>query len=223
MNTASPARPEPQLVLTADGSFTLLDPLSGAHYHSIYGARSESEHVFIGGGEVAHRLAQKSSLAVLEIGLGTGLNALLTLLEAQNAGKPVKYTAYEPHPVRRELLEAFYAGQADLQPFLPLLLVPQWQLTGVDFDLRAEPWTTALEPEPEYDLVYFDLFAKTVEPDFWQAPVLARLLEWCKPGGCLVTYGITGDLKRGLKALGIPFDRPKGFAAKREMLRVFKP
>jgi len=223
VNNASPSRAEPQLVLTADGSFTLLDLQSGAHYHSIHGARSESEHVFIRGGEVAHRLALKPSLAVLEIGLGTGLNALLTILEAQKAAKPLKYTAYEPFPVRRELLEAFYAGQSDLQPFLSLLIEPTAKLEGVDFDLRIAHWVPATEPEPVFDIVYFDLFAKTVEPDFWQAPVLARLLEWCKPGGCLVSYGITGELKRGLKAMGIPFDRPKGFAAKREMLRVFKP
>ena len=80
---------ERPLEKTADGSYTLFVPEMDEHYHSVKGARTESEHIFINMG-----LKQSPAAAphVLEIGFGTGLNAFLTLLEAETSGRDIRFT-----------------------------------------------------------------------------------------------------------------------------------
>lgn len=73
-----------QIEQTADGSYTLFVPEINEHYHSVKGALTESEHIFINMG-----LKHSSVLSprILEIGFGTGLNAFLTLIEAEKEQK----------------------------------------------------------------------------------------------------------------------------------------
>ncbi|MEO8734202.1 MAG: hypothetical protein ABI373_07715 [Flavobacteriales bacterium] len=65
---------------TGDGSFTLESRMLGEHYHSVHGAAAESRHVYIDMGSRARGLR---TMDLLEVGLGTGLNALLTLIETE--------------------------------------------------------------------------------------------------------------------------------------------
>ena len=74
---------------TEDGSATLFVPELDEHYHSVKGARTESQHIFINMGLKASAAPQPH---VLEIGFGTGLNALLTLEAAEQDARPVHYT-----------------------------------------------------------------------------------------------------------------------------------
>ncbi|MCK7533248.1 MAG: hypothetical protein MZV63_20550 [Marinilabiliales bacterium] len=54
-------------------------PSLDEHYHSHFGAITESKHIFVDAG-----LASLASpdVSILEVGFGTGLNALLTALYA---------------------------------------------------------------------------------------------------------------------------------------------
>ena len=81
---------------TADGSKTLYMPSIDEHYHSVKGALTESMHIFIDCG-LRHSAAQ--SPHILEIGFGTGLNAYLTLLEAEKEKRNISYTAIERYPL----------------------------------------------------------------------------------------------------------------------------
>ena len=67
-----------KLEQTADGSYTLYVPELDEHYHSVKGALTESQHIFI---EMGLKHSPVSEPHILEIGLGTGLNAFLTLLQ----------------------------------------------------------------------------------------------------------------------------------------------
>ena len=89
--------------MTEDGSFTLRSDQFGETYHSVYGARSESEHVFISAG---YGMTDKNTVSVLEIGFGSGLNAWLTLLEAEKLRRKTLYTALERFPLGRSQWEA---------------------------------------------------------------------------------------------------------------------
>lgn len=99
----------PEIARTADGSDTFFRRDLNQHYHSTFGAIRESEQVFI---ETGFRHAVEKfilpadnvdkHLDILEIGFGTGLNALLTLIEAEKAGISVKYTAIEAFPLEDE-------------------------------------------------------------------------------------------------------------------------
>jgi tRNA U34 5-methylaminomethyl-2-thiouridine-forming methyltransferase MnmC len=125
---------EPALVATADGSFTVSDPRTGEHYHSLHGAESESRHVFIEAGLHLALQTFEGALQVLEVGFGTGLNALLTWQEAAAQQRAVAYLGYEPYPLPAALLRAFHT---------PALLPdegPAWR--------RAFLSLHGLEPEP---------------------------------------------------------------------------
>ena len=53
---------------TADGSATLYVPAMDEHYHSVKGARTESQHIFI---DMGLKATTANPVEVLEIGFGT--------------------------------------------------------------------------------------------------------------------------------------------------------
>ena len=87
---------------TDDGSTTLFVPELNEHYHSTKGARTESQHIFINMGLKA---STATTPHILEIGFGTGLNAWLTLEEAEKSGRNVYYTGLELYPLEWQLVE----------------------------------------------------------------------------------------------------------------------
>ena len=70
-----------EIIITSDGSTTIHLPEWDEQYHSKYGAIQESYHVFIKNG--LELFDSCSKISILEIGLGTGLNCLITFLEAR--------------------------------------------------------------------------------------------------------------------------------------------
>jgi tRNA U34 5-methylaminomethyl-2-thiouridine-forming methyltransferase MnmC len=215
---------------TADGSPTLYVPALNEHYHSHHGAAQESRHVFIGAG-LAPLLADGEYLKVLEVGLGTGLNVLLTLEAAQGTGTSVSYDGYETYPLPTEAVDA---------------LTSQWTgnylLTGAFKQLHAAPWgedtelteyfslTKWLEPVQAaslplsyYNLIYFDAFAPEKQPELWTEEVFAKLYAAAAPGAVLVSYCAQGQFRRNLRAAGWLTEKLPGPPGKREMTRARKP
>ena len=88
-----------ELRITEDGSHTLYVPEMEETYHSVHGAIQESLHVFLGQGFLT---LDKEFLNILEIGFGTGLNALLTLAEANKRDIKVRYHCIEKYPLDYE-------------------------------------------------------------------------------------------------------------------------
>ena len=86
---------------TADGSNTLYVPELNEHYHSVKGALTESAHIFI---QMGLNHAQAINPRVLEIGFGTGLNAFLTLLEAERSQRAIHFTSIERFPLPEEIV-----------------------------------------------------------------------------------------------------------------------
>ena len=87
------------IIVSDDGSHTLESSLFGVTYHSKHGAILESLTVFLSAGFHFRRINGNTSLRILEMGLGTGLNALLTLLESDRYLTEVSYTAVEKFPI----------------------------------------------------------------------------------------------------------------------------
>ena len=73
---------------TDDGSATLFVPELNEHYHSTKGARTESQHIFI---DMGLKASSATTPRILEIGFGTGLNAWLTLEEAERSRRNILY------------------------------------------------------------------------------------------------------------------------------------
>lgn len=106
----------PQLTETSDGSMTLRLEAMDETYHSTHGALTEAEHVYIKNG---FDLYDKPELRILEIGFGTGLNAIVTLnaFQKQQKIKRVSYTSLEKYPVNDEISSQLNYGKL----FAPVL------------------------------------------------------------------------------------------------------
>ena len=99
--------------VTADGSHTLYVPQLNERFHSGYGAVQESMHIFIRDG-FRFGMKDKAGLQILEVGFGTGLNALLTCLDAEHFHIKTAYTSIEPYPFeRRDYQQAELSGSIE--------------------------------------------------------------------------------------------------------------
>ena len=216
-----------QITNTGDGSSTLFIPDLNEHYHSINGAVQESEHVFIRTGlEVVKTL----TICMLEMGFGTGLNALLTFRKAVNF-KSIHYYAIEKYPLSWEQVkqlkyeEFLGLSETEKEAFRSMHQSP-WDVTTVLTDnFTLHKMKTDLKDyltSEHFDLVYFDAFAPAVQPELWEEPVFTMLGQAMKPGGVLVTYCAKGEVRRRLQRSGFDVERLPGPPGKREILRAIR-
>jgi len=76
--------------------------------------------------------------------------------------------------------------------------------------------------QDSYDLIYFDAFAPSAQPDLWTDFVFENMYGLLKPGGALVTYCAKGVVKRSMKGAGFEVEALPGPPRKREMTRAWK-
>lgn len=210
--------------LTGDGSHTLRHPVVGDTYHSTHGAVTESEHIFIRNGFDSCTQPSDRPLRILEVGFGSGLNALLTLRAAVAEHRAVDYTAIELYPVDVEAARTLC--YADDPQFMALHLSgwgekeqihPLFALKKIEADLADTQFDTT------FDLVYFDAFAPDSQPELWTTDIFRTVFESMHNGGILVTYSAKGDVKRALREVGFEVGRLPGPPGKRHILRAVKP
>ncbi len=219
---------KPEIILeeTKDGSHTLYVPAMDEHYHSVNGARQESMHVFI---EAGLRQVQISSINVLEVGFGTGLNAFLTLLEAEQSNRTVHYTSLELYPLSEEVVAHLNYGQLiapEKAELFTKLHQAEWgkevQITSNFYLHKINCDLCQSKFEENYDLIYFDAFAPDKQPEMWQPELFQRLFDHTRTGGILTTYCAKGVVRRAMQAAGYKVERLPGPPGKREMLRAVK-
>ena len=218
------------LQTTADGSHTLFVPDLNEHYHSTNGALQESELVFIQNG-LHHLPACIKDINLLEVGFGTGLNALLTVLEAKKQRRKINYVAIEPEPVANDITEVLnYAsviGGTEAAGYFKKIHEAGWVYPAFLSDyfiiskIQARLQDITLRDE-QFHLVYFDAFGPEVQPELWTEYVFTKLFKCLKTNGLLVTYSCKGTVKRALKAAGFTIEKLPGPAGKREVLRAMK-
>ncbi len=217
------------LVETADGSYTLFVPELNEHYHSTNGAVQEALHVFIQSALYAHTAKQ---LNVLEVGFGTGLNALLTYASANQRQVRVAYHSVEYNPIMPMVAMMFnYHKFVDFDAF-PVFqkmhnlswdaehrMTEFFSLLKMQFDLTKDRF----EVEKFYDVIYFDAFGPDKQPEMWSEEIFQKLFAISKPGAILTTYSAKGDVRRSLAKVGFTVEKIQGPLGKREMLRATKP
>ena len=199
------------------------------YYHSKHGAIQESKHVFLQTG-LQHfcKLYKEQYLSILEIGFGTGLNALLTSLEAEVLNKTITYDGVEAYPISiDEVQELNYPEQLDVAPtdFLKLHEVP-WetsqQITPLFVLHKQQKFFKDITSKQVYHLIYFDAFGARVQPELWTQEVFKTMYDALKNNGVLVTYAAKGSVRRAMQAVGFLVERLPGPPGKREMLRATK-
>jgi tRNA U34 5-methylaminomethyl-2-thiouridine-forming methyltransferase MnmC len=222
---------EGTIVVTADGSHTIFHPSLHEHYHSSFGAIAESRHIFIGAG-LLHISQSLSEINILEIGFGTGLNALLTFQFAQEQKVKVEYVGLEAYPllaqIYTQLNYSSFLGKTSTQDSYLRMHDCNWNkenriseyfmLTKVKTRLED----ARLEKE-KFHLVYFDAFSPDVQPEMWTIEIFEKIISSMARGGILVTYSCKGSVKRALKATGFTIEKLPGPQGKREILRAEKP
>lgn len=221
-----------KLVTTADGSQSIADGRTGETFHSINGAVTESQLVFISNGlEFFRAQSSLQQIDVLEIGFGTGLNAWLSLLKATDWKQQIAYTALEAFPLDIALAEKLnYFESAEMQydkkDFLalhlsewekPVQLTEFFQLTKLQQDLRDFS-----VKDSSFDVIYFDAFSPNVQPELWTEEIFSKLYLSLKSGGVLVTYSARGDVKNALRSVGFIVKRLPGPPGKRHVIRALK-
>lgn len=217
------AKPTVEHIITKDGSSTLYSPGFDEHYHSVHGAIQESMHVFIRSG--LDLLRDKACVKILEMGFGTGLNALLTYFCAGN--QQIDYSALEAYPLVYEQVELLnYPAESkfpDASGVFRLIHEAEWghpaviseKFTLEKIHIRLEEFRT----EKKFDLIYFDAFAPTSQPELWEDVILAGIYQMVSPGGIFVTYSAKSSVRRGLISAGFVVEKIPGPPGKREMLR----
>jgi tRNA U34 5-methylaminomethyl-2-thiouridine-forming methyltransferase MnmC len=214
---------------TSDGSKTLFNSLIGEHYHSRHGALQESRHVFLDSGLKYFLREGIQKASILEVGFGTGLNFLVSAEHCGSNKVRLDYTGIEAYPLSPEII-----SDTQYDKYFPPGL---WKVYTEKYEaaLKSEiqldehcslqiDCTTLLEfTSPKlFDLVYFDAFAAIHQPEMWNEEALSHISCFLPPGGIFVTYAITGNLKRAMKALGFAIQKVPGAPGKREMLRAVK-
>ncbi len=215
---------------TADGSNTLFNETIGEHYHSAHGALQESKHVFIAAGlEFALNKETAKEINVLEVGFGTGLNFILSYAHCEAKQIKLTYTGIEAFPLPIATIE-----QVGYQTYVPHHIwqnfnahyenaLTQMQQLPTDCELTiVHQKLIEFDTKDRFDVLYYDAFSVQHQPEMWSNEMIAHACSFLKKGGIFVSYAITGNLKRAVKACGFTIEKLPGAPGKREMLRAVK-
>lgn len=218
------------IITTSDGSKTIQIEGWNEQYHSIHGALQEAKHVYINAGlkTFLERQPKQNALTLLEIGFGTGLNALLTALESLNISQEICYHGIEAYPVEAEELQAL--GYHTLIGSDPSIfqnihncswhenhkILPHFSI------VKRQAFFSDIAEVNAFDIIYFDAFGPRVQPNLWIESIFKKMYEALRPNGLLVTYCAKGSVRRCMQAVGFEVERLPGPPGKREMLRAVK-
>ena len=152
------------IIITEDGSSSLYVPSLNEAYHSIHGAIQESEHIFIAAGLNAEIFSSMKNIKIFEVGFGTGLNALLTIIYAKN--RIINYHTIELYPLQEfewKQLNYSVLEKKNKQIFYDLHQSPWEIITNITDSFTLLKNNIAMQnislSENEYDLVYFYAFS----------------------------------------------------------------
>ena len=214
-----------KLVITNDGSHSIFVPQLNECYHSRHGSILEAEYVFIKNGLLAEN---KKQFNILEIGFGTGLNALLTAEKAKQKGISVNYHAIELHPVAEEYYRQLNFTELigiEKGDFIQLHKAEWEEKCKINDHFSLTKNQISLEEyktDKKFDIIYFDAFSPEKQPELWTDVIFKKMHDLLNEDGFLVTYCAKGVVKRTMKTVGfevVVLDGPPG---KRQMTRANK-
>jgi len=219
---------ERKVIATADGSKTLFIPAMNEQYHSVNGALTESDYVFL---EKGFRYHPSPSPEIFEVGFGTGLNALLTVLEAEKSKRHTHYTSIEKYPLSEDEITKLDYGTlfyGEANTIFSRLHSAEWE-SDVQISeyftlhkLKGDLKSIEIRNSRAFDLIYFDAFGPDKQPEMWQQAILSKIYDACSQGAIFVTYSAKGEIRRSLESCGFKMERLPGPPGKRQMLRGAK-
>lgn len=217
-----------EIIITQDGSSSIYIPELDETYHSKFGAIQEAKHVFIKNG--LDLFEDDSEISILEIGFGTGLNALITMLEAEKRNLRINYVGVEAYPIALdEIAQLNYVAQLESpekNAEFEKMHASNWEEEIVitsNFTLTKRKQSFAdITDENTFDLIYFDAFGFTVQPELWNETIFEIMYKSLKNVGILTTYACRTSIKKAMQHAGFQTLKLPGAPGKREMLRALK-
>lgn len=237
VNQRNPTEFTPAIVEWGDDGVPR-SPVFGDVFHSIAGARSQCEHVFIDGNELPKLWLRQDDSAIGELGFGSGLNFLVTAeawLKQASAEQRLYYCAIEKHPWSvadsRRLFKSAGINEAiglEWLQLLPQLRVGSNRLVlgqgRIILTLHVGDVESVLpQMRGHVDAWYCDGFNPRGNANMWNTAVARELFRLCRPGATLATWCCAGEFRRALVSVGFELRKRAGFAHKREMLTALKP
>ena len=215
-----------KIITTEDGSTTIQIEDWDEQYHSKHGAIQEAYHVFIKNGL---ELFSNREISILEIGFGTGLNALITFLEHSKRNLEVNYEGVEAYPISSEEAQAMNYARVlgdELQGVFQKMHQSEWEKeisVSKTFRLKKRKlFFQEIEAQEKFNLIYFDAFGAQVQPELWTEEIFQKMYDSLKENGVLVTYAAKGSVRRAMLSVGFQVEKLPGPPGKREMLRARK-
>jgi len=218
-----------KIVLTDDGSSSIFSEEVNQYYHSHFGALQESMHIFIKAGLCSGALSHVENISILEIGFGTGLNALLTFFKAKELHKKIYYETIELYPLTpQEVAQLNYPSTLpylNVKEIFTALHNAEWdtpQIISESFTLhkRYSSAINAIYTPNTFHLVYFDAFSPEAQPELWTKEIFESIYQSMKRESILLTYCTKGIVRKTLAALGFQIEKLPGPIGKREILRA---
>lgn len=193
-------------------------------YFSLGNGLAETRHVFLTGNNLPQRL--RDGFHIAELGFGTGLNMLATLIAwAQKGGAgSVRFTSFEAYPLPAvdiaRALRAFPEAYAVAAPFLD-----QWaqgahriSLAGLEVEvIVGDARDTLPNWAGQADAWFLDGFSPAKNPELWSTDLMAMVAAKTAAGGTFATYTAAGHVRRSLSAAGFAVSRQPGHGSKRHM------
>lgn len=222
----------PEIHSTKDGSSTLYSGQFEQFYHNPNGAATESIHVFFETSGLTEHLKKGKSLAVLEVGFGTGLNFLLLadLLIECKINIPVRFYSIEAFPIDTETAKGFdftgHIKNQELNSILPDVfdkIKPGMNMLGpVDkLDLELHLFYGSFDEfgldNLQVDYIFHDPFSPEVNAELWTKETFLKLHSLSKPETVLATYCAASKARGAMCAAGWYVARAQGALGKREM------
>jgi tRNA U34 5-methylaminomethyl-2-thiouridine-forming methyltransferase MnmC len=218
-----------EILITGDGSQTITIPELNVTYHSLHGAIQESMHVFIEAGlKPLLNRAARQPVFIFEMGFGTGLNALLTLIQAEQSQQEIYYETIESDPVEMDCVKGLNYYEQLQKPGLKnafeQLHYCEWNkviaITPYFTFKKINGGLTAYSADTKFNLIYFDAFAPTVQPELWTTEVFKKLYGIMEKNGVLITYSSKSIVRKAMQAAGFTVTKIPGPHGKREMVRA---
>ena len=165
----------------------------------------------------------------LEVGFGTGLNFLLLYDFLKKRNIKVDYHTIEPNPLNDSVLEKLnfskIIGSVD-EIFKIIHKSKTDELVEIDKKITFLKSVDTIEniklKERKYDIIFFDAFAPSKQPDIWSYNNLNKIHSSMGEDSILVTYCSSGKFKKTLHDLGFKVEVLDGPKGKKEMVRVRK-
>lgn len=190
-------------------------------YFSLAGGLDETRHVFLAGNGLPGRFHDGFHIA--ELGFGTGLNLLATLLAHTGPGH-LHFTSFEAFPMPAEDIARALRAFPEVAGIAPEFL-RQWD--SGETTLRFPHLTATIilgdarQTLPAWsgkaDAWFLDGFSPAKNPELWSAELMAEVGRHTAPRGTFATYTAAGHVRRALADAGFTVTRQPGFGRKRHM------